>query len=92
MCCELHKKAIEKIFFLEQRIDAVTTAITSIAASRGNGTLTPQDDAANLTPVNLNASAFLLTLDASLVLPQARHHTTISLTPTQNPYATFKHS
>ena len=83
------EKAIEKIYSLEQRIDALTTAVLRITAARGNSALAPQDDAASITPVNLNASAFRLTLDATPVPPQARDPITISPTPNQNPNATM---
>jgi hypothetical protein len=83
------EKAIEKIYSLEQRIDALTTAVLSITAARGNSALAPQDDAINITPVNLNASVFQLTLDATPVPPQARDPITISPTPNQNPNATM---
>jgi hypothetical protein len=79
------EKAIEKIYSEEQRIDALTTAITSIATMRCNSTSTQPDDAIIITPVSLIASAFRVALDATPVPAQARNPTTISPTPNQNP-------
>lgn len=71
------EKAIQKIYNLEQRIDALTNALL-----RRNDLpiQNEQDNQQAITPINLNAESFRYTLDATPITMEAR--IPINVTPT----------
>ena len=76
--------AIQKIYNLEQRIDALTKALlqrNDLLVQDG------QDNQDALSPINLNASTFSYTLDSTPITMEAR--IPINLTPTPNPNASL---